>query len=347
MKSSSNNNPQYNERNGRARFALTALILIMAVVLVAIRFPGSRLALGRMLPHMQKTGASPFEPSATAAQNIFDPQQFNGSNAFKEVADFIAIGPRVSGTEGAEKAATYIAGKLKAIGIEPAIDEFTTDTVSGKTTFRNVVGLIQGTGDGLIIFGSHYDTKSGISDTFIGANDSGSSTGILIELARIIHEGKRPARSVMFAFFDGEECKKQYGPNDGLHGSCRLADKLVTEGTSRSVKAFILLDMVGDKDLTVMLPFNSSPTLASLVLDSAREDKSRDKFSLYQGSMLDDHVPFLKAGMPAIDIIDFEFGSKPGLNDYWHTPEDTLDKVSPDSLQTIGRVVLRSLNKLM
>lgn len=151
----------------------------------------------------------------------------------------------------------------------------------------------------------------------------------------------------MFAFFDGEECKKQYGPKDGLHGSCRLADKLVRQGKVRTVKAFILLDMVGDKDLSVTIPFNSSHVLASFVLDSAREENARDKFSLFQGNMVDDHVPFLKAGIPAIDIIDFEFGSKPGLNDYWHTPEDTLDKLSADSLQTIGRVVLRMLNKLM
>jgi hypothetical protein len=341
-------NPQGRERRGKAPVALTALILIFAVVLVAVRFPGSRSALGRLVSQVTKISAPPAQPPPLpAVSTFFEPKQFDGARAFTEVRDFLGVGPRVSGTEGAEKGALYLAERLKTIGIEPDIDEFTEDTVGGPVTFRNVTGVIQGTGKGMIVLGSHYDTRSGISDAFVGANDSGSSTGILIELARLISEGKKPPRSVMFAFFDGEECKKQYGPNDGLHGSCRLADKLVRQGTASAVKAFILLDMVGDKDLSVTIPLNSSPVLASYVLDSSREEKARDKFSLFQGSMVDDHVHFLKAGMPAIDIIDFEFGSKPGLNDYWHSTEDTLDKLSAESLQTVGRVVLRTMNKLM
>ena len=174
------NSPQDRERRGRAPFALTALILLLAVVLVAVRFPGSKSVIRHLLPHIAKTSAPSSEPSQPVVSRTFDPKQFDGSCAFKEVADFIAIGPRVSGTEGAEKAAQHLAGRLKAIGIEPEIDEFTEDTVAGSVTFRNVTGVIQGTGDGLILLGSHYDTRSGISDTFIGANDSGSSTGILL-----------------------------------------------------------------------------------------------------------------------------------------------------------------------
>jgi len=302
-----------------------------------------------VLPHPPSSVAQqPTDKAAPAPSAIFaDPLKLDGARALKEATEFVAIGPRVSGTEGDEKAAQYIAKRLKDFEIEPEIDEFTQDTVAGEVKFRNIIGLVPGTGSKIIILASHYDTRSDISEGFVGANDSGSSTGLLLELARVLHEGKQPSSTIMFAFLDGEECKKKYGKNDGLHGSYHLASKLVKQGKARQVSAFILLDMIGDRNLSVTIPLNSTPELTSLVLVSAREEGVREKFCILPGSMIDDHVPFLKARIPSVDIIDFQYGSEPGKNDYWHSTDDTIDKLSAESLQTIGRVVLRTLNKLM
>jgi glutaminyl-peptide cyclotransferase len=148
------------------------------------------------------------------------------------------------------------------------------------------------------------------------------------------------------AFFDGEECRRHYGPQDGLHGSRRLAKTLLDDGRALNVRAVIVLDMVGDKNLQLTLPRNGTPRLLTAVFRAAEADGARDKFSLYATEILDDHQPFFEAGMPAVDIIDYEFGSAPGKNDYWHTPADTLDKLSAASLTVVGRVVVRMLNDL-
>jgi glutaminyl-peptide cyclotransferase len=199
-------------------------------------------------------------------------------------------------------------------------------------------------GDWLVLL-SHFDTKSGIHTNFLGANDGGSSTGLLLELARFLREHPPASCNILFGFVDGEECRVNFGPNDGLHGSRRLATRLVAG--KRAVRAVILLDMIGDRDLGVTLPSNGSPDLTLLALECARECGAQDSsFRLADGGILDDHQPFLDAGFPAVDLIDFAYGSAPGLNDYWHTPADTLDKLSPASLATVGRVATGMIRHL-
>ena len=149
---------------------------------------------------------------------------------------------------------------------------------------------------------------------------------------------------VLFGFLDGEECRVQYGPHDGLHGSRRLAAQLAAE--HRKVRAVILLDMIGDRDLTVTIPANGSSELTLLALQAAETAGVRNKFALADGQVLDDHQPFIEAGFPAVDLIDFIYGSAPGLNDYWHTPADTLDKISESSLTSVGQVVVEMLRQL-
>jgi glutaminyl-peptide cyclotransferase len=340
----SEDNSNHHGQYGKAAVVWTIVILVAFVSCAVLFSRGFRSFLKHHLPRCQTTTST--QP-VTTSSTILDPAQLDGSKALQEVKDFVSLGPRVSGFEGTKTAAQYLAGRLKAIGIQPDIDEFSDNTVVGPTHFHNVSGTVKGTGDGLIILASHFDTKPGISDDFIGANDSGSSTGLLLELARVIRKTPDLPSTVMFVFLDGEECKKDYAKNDGLHGSLHLAAKLLDGGQAQHVQAFILLDMIGDKDLSVTIPLNCTPQIASLALTCAREEGVRDKFSIFQGSMLDDHVPFLKAGMPVVDLIDFEYGSAPEKNDYWHTPEDTMDKLSPESLQIVGRVVLRMINKLM
>lgn len=271
---------------------------------------------------------------------------FDGQKALDEVAELVAIRPRDAGTSGARRAAVHLEGKLKALGLKTVIDTFSEETPHGKTFFNNVLGRLPGKTDRLIIIGSHFDTKSGISPDFQGANDSGSSSGALLELARVLAASGPYETEFLFAFFDGEECRREYGPTDGLHGSRRLAQQIFDGGGAEHVEAVIILDMIGDKNLNVTVPRNSSRDLVKTLFESAHETGARSLFSLGKGSILDDHVPFLLSGMPAIDIIDFEFGSEPGRNDYWHTMEDSMDKLSADSLQIVGDVVLRMVEKL-
>jgi len=298
-------------------------------------------------------GCRPHEAGGTAAPagKIFlpDPSSFSGSNAMAEVEAFVKLGPKEAGTEGALRAAEYIADRLRRLHLRPELMEFEEDTVAGRKTFRNVICRIRRGGNALVVLTAHYDTKAGIAPSFQGANDSGSGVGILLELARCLsdeHGTEASACDVELAFVDGEECVKSYGKRDGLHGSCRHAQSLFRTGEDRRVTAVIVVDMAGDRDLTVTIPRNSDPRLISLAFESSREENAREKFSLYQGDILDDHVPYIRAGMPAIDIIDFEYGSAPGRNDYWHTPQDSLDKLSEQSLQIIGRVLIRMLSKL-
>lgn len=265
------------------------------------------------------------------------------------VEGLVAISPRDSGTDGAKAAAEWILSQLFASGVKGRIIEFhERSDARGIVPFRNVEGRIPGTTSNIVIIGSHFDTKLGIPG-FVGANDSGSSSGLLLELARAIKAQTGKSGSypeIRFVFFDGEECVQSYGPHDGFHGSVHYASSLVNEGLASNVLAVIVLDMIGDRDLSVTLPMNGTPHLTASVLKAAREENARNRFSLYPGMIGDDHVAFLDRGMPAVDIIDFHFGSAPGKNDYWHTAADTLDKISPESLGLIGRITIRMINDL-
>jgi glutaminyl-peptide cyclotransferase len=267
-----------------------------------------------------------------------------GTNALERVRRLCDLGPRNALTPGAEAAAKWIADELSAIGLQPTIDAFDDPAPDGASRiFRNVTATMPGTGSGRLLLLSHYDTKSGVSDTFVGANDGGSSTGLLLELAA--HFSHTPAvPSVTFAFLDGEECRRAYSETDGLHGSRHLARKIRKAG--QGADAVILLDMVGDRDLRLTLPRNGTAHLKTALLDAAAIQGLRAKVGLLSYDMVDDHVPFLDAGFPAIDLIDFEYGSTPGLRNYWHTEADTIDKLSSESLQVTGAIVIQLISDL-
>jgi acetylornithine deacetylase/succinyl-diaminopimelate desuccinylase-like protein len=272
---------------------------------------------------------------------------FDGERAFEEVRMLVAYSPRDAGTPGGRKAAEHIHRRLEDFGIVAETDVFTDMTPAGEKTFRNITGRVPGKRDRWIILGSHFDTMPGIP-RFQGANDSGSSTGVLLELARMIQShGLEPEVGILFAFFDGEEGIAHYIPGDGLHGSRHLAAKLVESGDRSRIEAMVLLDMIGDKNQHFTIPANSSDELVKAVIDAAHAAGYRDRFSLdYTRFITDDHVPFLDIGIPAIDLIDFEYGSAPGLNDYWHTPDDHLENISTHSLQAAGEIMLELLKKM-
>jgi glutaminyl-peptide cyclotransferase len=272
---------------------------------------------------------------------------FDGTRAFAEVAALVEISPRDAGTPEGRKAAEHLFKRLETFGVAAEINTFSDMTPEGEKTMHNVVGRIPGRSDRWVILGSHFDTMPGI-EHFQGANDSGSSTGVLLELARMLAESKKdPEVGIIFAFFDGEEGIAGYRPGDGLHGSRHMARRISESGEVMNIDAMILLDMVGDRDLGFTIPYNSSQSLVKELLDAAHATGHRDRFTLARRSIIiDDHVPFLEVGIPAINIIDFRFGSKPGLNDYWHTAQDNLNHIDAKSLEITGKITLQLIRQL-
>lgn len=283
------------------------------------------------------------ESSPSVTRPDYRVSDFKGTVALSEVEHFLKAGSGVAGSPEGLKSAHYLSDRLRALNISVSMDVFAEATPTGVKTFRNVIGVIPGDQNKIVILGAHYDRKSGI-ESFVGANDSGSGVGLLLALAPVLKSASGQGPEIWMVFLDGEECQVSYGANDGLHGSRHLAGKLVAEGRAAKVRAFILADMIGDRNLKVTIPRNSDPALMAAVFKAATECGTRAMFSLCDYSILDDHQPFFDQGIPAIDLIDFQYGSAPGLNDYWHTSNDTLDKLSADSLETVGQVILRVLN---
>ena len=314
--------------------------LRIATAFALLCFIGLAIALVQLSSRMPQPGAPPRTAFAFGLSSV------DGNKAYEVLAEFLKISPRDSGTDGAAKAADFISSFLAGHGLEVRRDDFEHNTPRGKKTFSNISTILRGDGKSCIVLLSHYDTKSGISPAFTGANDSGSSTALLLHMASSIGASSSSVPDIVFAFVDGEECMESYTDRDGLVGSRRLAKTLPAEYGTGNVKAVILLDMIGDRDLTVTVPNNSSPDLVKRLFAAAREENIRERVSLY-GPMLDDHVPFLEAGIPAVDIMDFYYGSSPRANDYWHTDRDSIDKISPDSLALAGRLALRIVNSII
>ena len=297
--------------------------------------------LARLLPFL----AALLLAAASAAGTSPRLDAFSGAAALSNAAAFYRLGPKPAASPQSAAAAEHICAALQAAGVPDAtLDDFPHPTRDGEKTFRNVLASIPPAGGAtnapILLFAAHYDTKIGISDDFAGANDSASGVGALLELARVI--ASDPLRhEVRLAFFDGEEAAIEYAPNDGFHGSQHLAAQLLENGDSKRLDAMILLDMVGDASFSLTLPSNVDRDLLQKALSAAEAEGIRPSVTLLPYPIGDDHLAFQAIHVPAIDLIDFAYGSAPRLNDYWHTPADTLDKLSPDSLAFASRIALR------
>lgn len=271
-----------------------------------------------------------------------------GIKMFAYVSELVKISPRDSGTINASKASRWIAQEIRRMGFTPQADTWTETTAFGSKTFCNIFVDIPGETANIVLFGSHYDTKAGVSDDFQGANDGGSSTGVLLGLIEHIAETRPKLRNtIRFAFFDGEECfGNMYRDDDGLHGSKRMAAQFVQNRTATPLIAVIILDMIGDFNQTISIPRNVTPWLARIAIQEAKALSNGPRVILADNAIIDDHLPFIVSRFPAVDLIDFEFGSAPGKNDYWHTPEDTIDKISADSLYKAGALALAMLARI-
>ena len=251
--------------------------------------------------------------------------------------------PRDAGTRRAHLAANFLMDAASAAGADVRRDAFTAKTPKGERGFVNLYAEFPVDPDGpWTILLSHYDTKPGVKCP--GANDGASTSGLLVALAGRLASCREGRGNVMLVWTDGEECMEAYLENDGFWGSMRAA-QMVKE-TGRRVAGVVCIDMIGDRDLGISIPKNSTPSLAQLALKAAGRAGVADKVSPSPLLVKDDHVAFLNAGFPAIDLIDFEFGSEPGLNDYWHTEKDTMDKLSRKSLEQSGRLVAELIKLL-
>lgn len=206
----------------------------------------------------------------------------------------------------------------------------------------NIVARFPGNGKTALVVTGHYDTKPIPMVQFVGANDAGSSTGFLLELAGVIAHTKHQD-DIVLVWFDGEEAVGQWSDTDSLYGSRHLETKWAADGTLSRVKALINVDMIGDKNLDIVNDMNSSQSLRELMLQTA-DELGYGKYFLRTGSGIDDdHIPFVSSGTNALDIIDFDYGPN---NSYWHTEKDTMDKLSAGSFQVVGDVVVKMLQKL-
>jgi len=255
--------------------------------------------------------------------------------------------PRDAGTLRGRLAANWILDRVSRMGVDASLDKFNALTPDGEKQFANVVVEFPGmkTNASWIVVMSHFDTMSKIGGGFQGANDGASTSGLLIALAGAIRRAGSRQENIALVWTDGEECRMSYGPNDGFHGSRHLVDTY--RARRRAVKAAICVDMLGDRNLKITIPANSTPVLKKMALFAAKRTGAADKVAINDEIVVkDDHSAFLDAGCPALELIDFEFGSAPGLNDWWHTPQDTLDKISSQSLLISGRLAAELINSL-
>jgi glutaminyl-peptide cyclotransferase len=267
-------------------------------------------------------------------------EEFSGEKAFAHVQRLVDFGPRPAGSTAIEKSRDYIEDQLRRFGWQVTRQTFSDDTPRGRTQFVNLIAQYSGQGKAaspLFLLCSHYDTKMFEIIRFIGANDGGSSTGLLLELARVIGQHPNLARKIELVFFDGEEAVEQFSQADGLYGSRYFARQLQGAG-AKQFRGGLLFDMVGDRSLGITLPADSPADMTRDIFAAAEALKLRNHFTYLDRELIDDHVPLNAIGIPTLDIIDFDFP-------WWHTADDTMDKISAQSLQTVGSVALYYLSE--
>jgi Zn-dependent M28 family amino/carboxypeptidase len=261
-----------------------------------------------------------------------DPPAFDGGRAFEHLRAVVGFGPRPAGSAAADETRRYIRTQMAAIGVQVSDQAFEARTPLGPAKMVNVRATIPGTRPERIILAGHYDTKLFREFRFVGANDAGSSTAVLIEMARVL-KAQRNTWTVELLFLDGEEAFVDwYLGDDHTYGSRHYVEEARRTGDLARIKAMILVDMIGDRDLRIRRESNSTSWLTDAIWASARTLGYEEVFAPGPFSVEDDHLPFVQAGVPAVDLIDLDYAP-------WHTADDTLDKVSARSMETVGRVL--------
>jgi len=268
---------------------------------------------------------------------------FNANRAMQYVKEIVALGPRPIGSENHKKVENYILAHLKGDEVEQ--DSFDVHPTEGTFPVRNIIAKFPGTRDGIIVIASHYDTNWPLRNTsYIGANDGASSSALLLEIANQLRGKKLNGYSVWLLWDDAEESMKlPWDDPESLYGVRHLAEKWQSDGTLKKIKAFILEDMIGDADLNIEHDANSTPWLEDIVLKAATQLGYQSHFFARTMAVTDDHMPFVQRGVPSADLIDFDYG----YNDvFHHTIDDTVDKLSPKSLEIVGTVTLETVRMI-
>ena len=268
---------------------------------------------------------------------------FDGKRAYAHVAKQVSFGPRPAGSPAIAKTQEYLLAELKSYGCTAEVDSFTSDTPAGRLPMKNILVKIPGDKPGVILLGTHYDTKR--LENFVGADDGGSSTGVMLELARLLCS-QHGRYAVWIAFFDGEEAvRHEWQDPDNCYGSREMAARFAISGDLPKIKAFLLADIVGTRTPHFKRETYSTKALVDLVWGVAKKLGYGDIFIDESSAVEDDHQSFLKRNVPSVDVIDLDNG--PGGDVYyWHTPQDTLDKISPKTLAIVGHVFLESVKQL-
>lgn len=351
-----------NAASGRVWFSGLMVAIILAAIAAGCKNSASASSEPAQTPAAQNQPA----PAQTVRPEEFDPKpgtppapKVDGKRALKLVSDYVSIGPRGLGSSGHKKAEDFITSRLKQMNVAVELDSFQANTAAGPFPVTNIIGKIPGTKDGIIVVAGHYETNLPTCDDlkpatdsgqiFVGANDSGSDTGLMLELAGVLQKQKGSAQSldgysVWFVFTDAEEATVKWSDADSVYGSKHLAQKWSQDGTARKIKAFLLLDMIGDASLDVQRETKyATPWLEDVIFRAAQRMGSQKYFFADESGVEDDHKPFSEVGIPVADIIDLDYG--PG-NLYHHTSQDTMDKLSAKSLQIVGDVVLETMRAI-
>jgi Zn-dependent M28 family amino/carboxypeptidase len=263
-------------------------------------------------------------------------RDFDGKQALEYTRKAVEFGPRPPGSAGIRKLQAYILGQLKLRHCEVIQDDFTASTPNGPVAMKNIIARFPGKSGRAIVLTGHYDTK--LLANFVGANDGGSSTGFLLEMAAVV-DATPHKDDIYLVWFDGEEAYKEWTSTDSVYGSRHLAEKWAASGLLARIKALINIDMIGDADLDIQPDGNSSQPLVRLIWGTAEGIGYGKYFTRQPFSTEDDHIPFVRMGVNAADVIDLDY--RP-----WHTAGDTMDKLSAHSFQVVGDVMAAVLKKL-
>ena len=261
---------------------------------------------------------------------------FDSSRAYEHLRQVVAFGPRPAGSPGIARTREYIIEQLKIAGLPVTQQSFVASTPIGQIPMVNLIVTIPGARKERIAIAGHYDTKLFRDVRFVGANDGGSSTAFLIELARVL-KTRSNTFTIELIFFDGEEATlRDWGETDHTYGSQYYVDTARTNGTLSTLKALVLVDMIAERSARFLRETNSTPWLTDIIWSTAQKMGHGSTFVNASTPIEDDHIPFLNAGVPATDIIDLDYPA-------WHTPADTLDQTSARTLQIVGDVVIAAL----
>jgi Peptidase family M28 len=338
-----------------ARRALLAALLATIAILPAAcghdSAPSS--ASGAATPASSGPAAAPTstQPPAISPADAALPASktggFDGAAAYDYTAKLVAFGPRPPASDAIHRTQDYVVGQLKSFGCAVDTDDFHADTPIGSLAMKNIIAKIPGTGQGIILLLTHYDTLR--LANFVGADDGGSSSGLMLEMARLLCAGPKRKYAVWIAFLDGEEAQlvqngvAQWTATDSVYGSRELAARLDLSGDLKRIRAVILADMIGQKNLEIPRESSSTRWLTNLIWNTAARLGYQNVFVSREEAVSDDHGPFLDRKVPAADIIDYSGYVNLG---YWHTPQDTMDKLSPRSFSIVGYVILESVAEL-